>query len=365
MRNLMRSYLEDPFLATLYQRVREAGPIRSISVDLTHVCNLRCQGCYYFAEGMDKGMSDPSDEAFDHFVESELERGTNFVTVVGGEPSLQLDRLKILYDNFRVNVATNGLVKIPFEGFENMPFGIAVWGDHETDRFLRGGNRHNVFQTALDNYKDDPRAFWYYTITPGNVHEIETVVARCVENGNPVLFNFYSDLAGLGPDYGGGRGFDEALEAIDTVIERYPDKILLSRYLARTIADGELYGQRWGHEVCTSLTADHPANLERLDNGNPYNPHFKAYQSNLEDTRRCCTGIDRNCDTCFDVWEHYSWVMLNLRKHLGSREEFTHWLTSMYMFYMINRLVDFEEGIRWLPEIHERVGEQVDSLLMV
>lgn len=53
--------------------------------------------------------------------------------------------------------------------------------------------------------------------------------------------------------------------------------------------------------------------------------------------------------------------MLNLRKQLGSKGEFTSWLTSMYLFYLINRLVDFDEGCRWLPEIHARTRRYSSS----
>ncbi len=48
--------------------------------------------------------------------------------------------------------------------------------------------------------------------------------------------------------------------------------------------------------------------------------------------------------------------MLSLRKHLGSKEELTNWLTTMYLFYFINRIVDVEEGARLLPEIHARTA---------
>ena len=41
--------------------IRGAGPIRPISLDITAKCNLRCTGCYYFAEGMDK-VQIPADE---------------------------------------------------------------------------------------------------------------------------------------------------------------------------------------------------------------------------------------------------------------------------------------------------------------
>jgi len=48
--------------------------------------------------------------------------------------------------------------------------------------------------------------------------------------------------------------------------------------------------------------------------------------------------------------------MVNMKKHLGSKQEFTNWLTTMYLFYLINRLVDYNTGIQYLPEIHNRVG---------
>ncbi len=37
--------------------------------------------------------------------------------------------------------------------------------------------------------------------------------------------------------------------------------------------------------------------------------------------------------------------MLNMRRHLGSKQEFTNWLTTMYLFYLMNRFVDFDAGV--------------------
>ena len=78
---------------------RTAKPIRSISVDITLRCNLRCTGCYFFSEGMDKSR-DADAETFEAFVADEVARGTNFVTVIGGESSLALSRLRWLYGSF-------------------------------------------------------------------------------------------------------------------------------------------------------------------------------------------------------------------------------------------------------------------------
>ena len=358
--NSLKEYLKDTFLNRLYKEIRKAGSIKSISLDLTHECNIRCTGCYYFSEGMDTTKSPTDEYEFDAFIERELERGTNFVTIVGGEPSLRLDRLKKIYDNFKLNVSTNGIIPIPEEGFEHLPIGVSIWGNHETDAMLRTNGKRDIFSIALNNYKDDPRAFWYYTVSAGNAHEINAVVDQCVANGNRVLFNFYSDLTNMGGSMDHRKGFDKVRIEIDKVIARYPNFIFLSSYLSKVISKGKLYGQEWGYDVCTTISTNHPVNAERLKNGNPYSQHFRAYNADLKTTRRCCTGIDRSCDSCLDVWQHFSWVMVNMKKHLGSKQEFTHWLTSMYLFYLINRLVDYESGVENLPGIHKRTNGVMD-----
>jgi hypothetical protein len=340
----------------LYDDVRKAGALKAILVDITHVCNIRCEGCYFFAEDMDQHRA-PSDEAaLDAFIEREKARGTNYVTVAGGEPSLVLDRLKKIYDNFWLIAVTNGLRRIPYEGFENMPIAVSVWGDHETDTRLRGGGKIDVFARALENYKDDPRAVWYFTTFAGNAHEIESVVEQCVANGNCVGFNFYGDLAGMGGVFDHRQGFDQVRHEINRMIERYPDRILLTSYIYEVIATGQLYDEEWGYDVCASVSVDYEKNAERLKNGKPYNPHFRAYNADLTTTRRCCIGEDRDCSTCLDIWAHTSWIMLNMKRHIGSKQEFTNWLTSLYFFYLINRVVDFEAGIQLLPEIHARLS---------
>ncbi|MAG57736.1 MAG: hypothetical protein CMJ83_15725 [Planctomycetes bacterium] len=347
------TWLEDPLLRRLWTAVREAGPIRSVAVDLTDTCNIRCEGCYFFAEGMDQ-VSAAGAAGVDGFIDRERTRGTNFVTVVGGEPSLALDRLSKLYGAFRLSVATNGVVPIPRHGFEELPIGVSVWGDTVTDRALRGGGRRDLFAAALDNYRNDPRAFWYYTVAPGHATQVESVVERCVDNGNRVLFNFYGDLEARGGDLDYRRGFGDVRDAIDCAIDRHPGAVLMTSRLADVVSSGRLFDERWGHAVCTSITPDHAANADRITNGRPYNPHFRAFHADLETTRRCCTGVERGCDSCFDTWQHFSWVMLNLKKHLRSEEDFTEWLATTYLFYFINRLVDLDDEASLLEEIHRR-----------
>lgn len=355
MRSRLKTYLQDPLLNQMHSEIKAVGPLKSILVDLTHLCNLRCQGCYFFAEDMDEHKSPTDETVFDAFIEQEKARGTNYVTVVGGEPSLQLDRLKKIYNNFWMVVVTNGLRRIPYDDFENMPIGISVWGDHETDTNLRGYGKIDVFDRGLKNFKDDPRAIWYYTTTPGNAHEIESVVDQCVANGNYITFNFYGDVSNLGGKFDHASGFAKVRSEIDRAIQRYPDRILMSRYIAEVVSTGRLYDQEWGYDVCGSITFDNEINKERVKNGYPYNTHFRAYNPDLKTTRRCCVGNERDCSTCYDLYAHFSWIMFNMRLHLKSEKEFTNWLTTMYLFYLGNRIVDFEDGINLLPDIHKRL----------
>jgi len=364
MAGSLKKYLQDPLLKMLFDEIKQAGPLRSSLVDITHVCNIRCEGCYFFAEDMDQYQAPKDESVFDAFLEQEKARGTNYITVAGGEPSLMLNRVKKIYDNFHLMVVTNGIRKIPVEGFEDMPIAVSVWGDHETDKRLRGSNKVDVFAKGLKNYKDDQRAIWYYTTTTGNAHQIEGVVEECVNNGNYIVFNFYGDIQHNGGDLDHKRGFDEVHHEISRMIDRYPDRVILSSYMSEVVSTGTLYGEHWGYDVCGSITVDHPKNAERLANGNKYNPHFKAYNPDLKTTRRCCIGEDRDCGNCFDVWAHTSWIMMNMKKHMGSQAEFTNWLTTMYLFYLMNHVVDFKTGIQNLPEIHARLRETRNSMII-
>jgi hypothetical protein len=337
----LKYYLEDPLLQHLYSEIKKAGPIRSVSLDITNECNLRCKGCYFFEEGMDRHSTN-NESLLDQWIQNEKLRGTNFVTIVGGEPSLALLSLKKLYNSFNLNVATNGLIKIPKEGFENLPIGIAVWGNHKTDSVLRANGKRDLFKESLNNYKDDSRAFWYYTIAPGNAQEIESVVEECIQNGNRVLFNYYSDISSHGGHLDYRHGFEKVMNEVDRMIELYPDKILSNHYFNRVVGTGKLYDMEWGYDVCTNLSVDNPINTERLKSGVSTNKHFNAYNSDFTSTRRCCTGVDRNCDSCFDTWEHFSWIMVHMKKHLGNKREFGGWLSTMYQFYHINRLLKNE-----------------------
>jgi hypothetical protein len=49
-----------------------------------------------------------------------------------------------------------------------------------------------------------------------------------------------------------------------------------------------------------------------------------------------------------------SWIMLNMRKHMSTRDAFENWLASVFSFYLVSGVVDFAEGIKLLPELNRR-----------
>jgi hypothetical protein len=338
-------YLSDPFLRKLDGACREVGLLQSISLDLTHVCQLRCDGCYFFDEQLD-GSKSPRDEAvFDEFIEREKQRGTNYITVLGGEPSLKLDRLKKLHDNFMILPVTNGIRRIPHKGFEKMPIGVSVWGDHALDTQLRGAGKTDVFARALANYRDDKRVAFYYTVTSGNAKMIESVVDEIVGNGNLIYFSFYDDSS---------KGYAPERAEIYRMIDKYPEKIITTSYAIGVSTTDRLFDLSWGYDVCPIVSANYPKNFARMSNGQPYSPHFRAYSPDLTTVRRCTVGEDSDCGDCHNAYARHTWILINRDRHLGSKQDFTNWLTSLYMFYAGAGAIDLASALVDLPEIHER-----------
>lgn len=356
-RERVAQYLEgDALLQEIDEDLSRVPALRSIVVDITHKCNIRCTGCYFFEENMDQYKSPKLDADFDKFVESERARGTTYMTVAGGEPALMLGRLKKLHDSFRAMPFTNGLSKIPREGFETMPIALSVWGGHETDKMLRGGGKKDIFAKALKHYKDDERVTWYYTTTAGNAAEIQPVTDEIVENGNFLMYSFYEDHTKLGGkfDHGDKASLRHVRAEIDRMIEKYPDRIFTTSYINKVGTENELLGEPWGYDVCPTVDAENPKNRGRVLNGNPYIPHFRAYYPDLKTTRRCCIGEAHDCASCRNVYSKMTWISVNARTHLDAKDDFFNWLTSTYILHLFVRAVDVRKAPRILPQIHAR-----------
>lgn len=378
VRTRIGEYLKDPLLARLHEEAMSVGVFVPITLDLTHVCQLRCDGCYFFAEQLDDSKA-PRDEAtFLEFVRRERERGTNYITVIGGEPSLQLERLKVLHENFRCATVTNGLRKIPVEGFEGMAIAVSVWGDHELDRELRGAGKIDVFARALRHYKDDPRVTFYFTVSNANADGIESAIDEIVDNGNLVAFSFYEDWAEKGGEFDQSKGYARALREIYRMIDKHPAQIMTTSYMAEVAAGRKLLDLTWGHETCPAISSGfnpdierwhgssewRQRNKERIYNGQPYYPNHRAIMPDLKSVRRCSAGEESDCSKCHNAYARYMWVMLNRNKHTRTRQGFVNWLTSAWTFCLGTGAIDRDRAVEMLPVVHELTRPARDEALM-
>ena len=88
--------------------------IRSSIYDVTNKCNLRCKGCFFFSSNEHKAAAEEMDTGkWEAFIDKEMDRGVNLAILIGGEPTLYLDRVEAFYKRLPTFCATNGLIKIP------------------------------------------------------------------------------------------------------------------------------------------------------------------------------------------------------------------------------------------------------------
>jgi sulfatase maturation enzyme AslB (radical SAM superfamily) len=200
---------------------RLAVSVRPSEFHVTNACNIRCDGCWFFAFGHDKTSNEVKDvDRLNNVIEEiRARKRINAALLIGGEPTLFPDRLQVFRSKFRyLTISTNGLRQLPKEGFEDVAVGITLFGGGPLDDQLRGikpgGQRFTgLLQTALANYRDDPRAGFIFALTEPGVGYIEDTVRRIQDNGNRVQFSYYSNYGGQGGtvDSDAERLLDEAL----------------------------------------------------------------------------------------------------------------------------------------------------------
>ena len=309
--------------------LRYGATIRSTEYHLTNACNIRCEGCWFFAYGHDQNTRDVKDpDKIRAFVEREKERGINTALLIGGEPTLFPERIRIFQDVMeRVTVSTNGLKKLPYEGFEDVAIGISLFGggslDDELRAILPSGKRFNgLFDKSLENYENDPRVGFIYAVTEDGIEHIEPTVKRIRENGNRLTFNFYSKYNEPSPLAQSHQR--ELLEEVLRVQADYSDVVMSHPYYIRALITGASHFGEFGYDVCPSISVDNPKNAERMQNGNPYLPLFNAVTADLETHELCCTS--GHCDGCRDSQAVQSWLLVSLHKFTDSLDHLRTWV---------------------------------------
>ena len=166
-----------------YERYRKISKlnIRSSIYDVTNRCNLRCKGCFFFSSDEHKAATEQHElTCWEDFIDREMARGVNLAILIGGEPTLCLDRVEAFYKRLPTFCATNGLIKVPRDRFPDMMVGISLWGDEADEKTLRG---KDTFSISSRNYEGDPHAYYLYTITPKQIGKTEHIIRKIRDVG--------------------------------------------------------------------------------------------------------------------------------------------------------------------------------------
>ena len=315
-----------------YKRISKLN-IRSSIYDVTNKCNLRCKGCFFFSSDEHKAAAEEMDiDKWEAFIDKEMDRGVNLAILIGGEPTLYLDRVEAFYKRLPTFCATNGLIKIPRDRFPDMMLGISLWGDEADEKILRS---KDTFSISSKNYEGDPNVYYLYTLTPKQIGKIERIIRKIRDTGLKVHLQLLSNDEGV-------DGFSwepEQLEAIrvemDDMLDKFPATVISSKYYHEIITTGKMLGRTFGWDECPSVT--HP-----LDHRDPHPRRlieFIRWASDLNTMHRCCTSETRDCSSCKDGAAHMSWVMVNKRAHIRTTQDLQNWIEVYEMFAKLYQFI--------------------------
>jgi hypothetical protein len=311
-----------------YERYKKISKlnIRSSIYDVTNRCNLRCKGCFFFSSDEHKAASEQMDiDQWEAFVDKEMARGVNLAILIGGEPTLCLDRMEAFYKRLPTFCATNGLIKVPRDRFPDMMIGISLWGDEADERILRG---KDTFSISSRHYAGDPYVYYLFTLTPRQIGRTEQVIRKIRDVGLKVHMQLLSNDESVDGFTWKPEELTAVREEMDAMLAAYPDTVVSCKYYHEIITTGKMLGRPFGWMECPSVTQplDHRSPApRRLTN-------FIRWASDLKTMHRCCTSETRDCTTCKDGAAHMSWVMVNKRDHMRSSKDLQNWIEIYEMF---------------------------------
>ncbi len=318
-----------------YERYKKISKlnIRSSIYDVTDRCNLRCKGCFFFSSGEHERASEEKDVGKWHaFVEQEMKRGVNLAILIGGEPTLCMDRIEAFYKRLPTFCATNGQIKVPRDRFPDMMVGISLWGDAEDEKILRG---KDTFAVSSANYEGDPHAYYLYTITPRQLGKTEKIIKKIQDVGLKVHMQLLSNDEGVDGFSWQPQELVDVRAEMDAMLDAYPDTVVSCKYYHKVITTGEMLGRTFGWMECPSVTItrdNRDPQPKRLTN-------FIRWASDLKTQHRCCTSETRDCSTCKDGAAHMSWVMVNKRAHIRTPKDLQNWIEVYEMFAKLHQFI--------------------------
>ena len=307
--------LAEPAVRERWERVRKYFFLRESTYDMTSRCNIRCDGCYYYAGEKQFAVDKNDPDEWRKLMRDEKARGITFVVLAGAEPSLVPELLQACYGEIPLGcIATNGLKRI--DESVGYKIHVSVWGSDATS--LRVRKQKEMLEKQIDNYRGDSRAVFVYTFTRDNIAETASVVKQLSDNTCKVTFNMFSAPEG----YEGILGHTEATLAktrsmMLELLARYPGNVLFSPYSAvahtHTLGLHGLYG------------CPYPRMNPSTDIG--LGRSFRQYRSDLTwDRSASCCVPDTDCNDCRHYAAGSAVVTSKLYRHATGPDTFKAWL---------------------------------------
>ena len=307
--------LADPVVKERWEKVRKYFFLRESTYDMTHRCNIRCEGCYYY-EGDKQHAAEMRDPAkWRDLMRREKKRGITYVVLAGAEPALVPQLLEACCQEMPLGaIATNGLKFIP----ETVGYRIhiSVWGSDQTS--LRIRDARNMLPRQIENYRNDPRAVFVYTFTRNNIDEVHEVAEMLAAEDCRLTFNMFSAPVGYTGDL---RHNDASLRktrhTMLRVMERFPQNVLFSTY--NVVA----------HTHTKSLHDLYSCPYPRMNPSTSIGlgRSFRQYRTDLSwDRSAACCVPDTDCGDCRHYASGSAVVTARLYRHAVDPQTFRAWL---------------------------------------
>jgi len=359
-------YLQVPELAQRYAKIRKYFFLRESAYDVTSVCQLRCEGCYYF-QGDKYTMNDQKDpEEWRAFFQGEKERGITYVVLAGAEPGVVPKILRACYDVIPLgSIASNGLRRIdPEVGYR---LHLSVWGDSTGDpkyrKYANGRPGPNCLPVQIENYRDDRRVIFVYTFNDENVDQLDEVLERVSDAGHRLSFNVFSDPQKCNSPLKLRANLKRARDKMIQALEEYPETVVYSYYNAEVHTRvSSLHGQFGCPYPRAQLAAGTvPTGLSRS---------FRSYRTDLSHRPEsdCCVP-DTDCSDCRHYAAGSAIVSSRLAMHVDCERRFRGWLDYVDT-YLATWLIDYRrdeplytlsDHLASLAEIDEEEAEGVHA----
>ncbi len=324
--------LADPVIRKRWEKIRKYFFLRESTYDMTHRCNIRCEGCYYYEGEKQFARENKSKNAWRKLMREEKDRGITYVVLAGAEPALVPELCEVCYQEMPLGtIATNGLKYIPESvGYK---IHISVWGNDETSLKVR--NAKNMLRRQIDKYEGDPRAVFVYTFTRHNIDEGHEVMDILAQHGCKATFNVFSSPVGYN---GHLRHTQQSLvqtqKSMMALLSRYPDNVLFSSY--NVVAHTHPYGL---HDL---YSCPYPRMNPSMDIG--LGRSFRQYRTDLTWNRdaACCVP-DTDCADCRHYAAGSAVVTARLFRHATNPDRFKAWLDYVDT-YLAVWVMGYEKG---------------------